>query len=306
MSLVGPRSARGRPWLVRGCQADRDTPSLARSGYAAVRTPGRAWSASLTSPPGHRGQAVEEVGVEAYIPAQQPPSCPQARLSRPNEHPRRARRAQEPARQGPRSPVGLTNRIRGRDAFERLRRDGTRIHGPSLWCNFLSDPADGAVEHGVRDRTRLRFRRAPATDCAVDCGRLLPRASDGAAAAGPAADRRPAHRCRTDVRSASHGVRTDARIDRLRTARSSRRPTRAQTSAAARRSTAYQRAFDGRPSPCRFFPSCSELRPRGAPTPRHRPWTPPDGASPRPLPPVRSVRVRPGPRRHQPSESLIR
>jgi len=34
----------------------------------------------------------------------------------------------------------LTNRIRERDAFERLRRDGTRIHSPSLWCNFLSDP----------------------------------------------------------------------------------------------------------------------------------------------------------------------
>jgi ribonuclease P protein component len=34
----------------------------------------------------------------------------------------------------------LTNRIRERDAFERLRRDGTRIHSTSLWCNFLSDP----------------------------------------------------------------------------------------------------------------------------------------------------------------------
>ena len=36
--------------------------------------------------------------------------------------------------------VGLTNRIRERDAFERLRRDGTRIHSTYLWCNFLSDP----------------------------------------------------------------------------------------------------------------------------------------------------------------------
>jgi ribonuclease P protein component len=34
----------------------------------------------------------------------------------------------------------LTNRIRERDAFERLRREGTRIHSTSLWCNFLSDP----------------------------------------------------------------------------------------------------------------------------------------------------------------------
>ena len=160
MSLVGPSS-------VRGCQADRVTPSLARSGCAAVRSPGRAWSASLTSPPGHRDQAVEEVDVEAYVPAQQPPSCPQARLSRPNEHPRRARRAQEPARQGPRSPVGLTNRIRERDAFERLRRDGTRIHSTSLWCNFLSDPlmapsstafAIGRAFGSAVARNRLRRR----------------------------------------------------------------------------------------------------------------------------------------------------
>ena len=34
----------------------------------------------------------------------------------------------------------LTNRIRERDAFERLRREGTRIHSKSLWCNYLSDP----------------------------------------------------------------------------------------------------------------------------------------------------------------------
>ena len=132
--VVGPVGS------VPGCQVGRDTPSLERSGCAAVRTPGRAWSATLASPPGHRDQAVEEVGVETYVPAQQSPSCPQARLSRPDEHSRRARRAQEPARQGPRSPVGLTNRIRERDAFERLRRDGTRVHSTSLWCNFLSDP----------------------------------------------------------------------------------------------------------------------------------------------------------------------
>ena len=204
MSLVGPTS-------VRGCQADRVTPSLARSGCAAVRSPGRAWSASLTSPPGHRDQAVEEVVVEAYVPAQQPPSCPQARLSRPDEHPRRACRAQEPARQGPRSPVGLTNRIRERDAFERLRRDGTRIHSTSLWCNFLVRSTDGAVEHGVRDRTRLRFRRRPQPTAPPAAGTVGRPPADGAAAPGPAADRRPAHRCRTDVRSTSHGVGPDAR-----------------------------------------------------------------------------------------------
>ena len=34
----------------------------------------------------------------------------------------------------------MTHRIRERHAFERLRRDGTRVHSTSLWCNFLSDP----------------------------------------------------------------------------------------------------------------------------------------------------------------------
>lgn len=157
------------PDNVPGCQAARITRSLVRSGCAAVRSPGRAWSAPLASPPGHNGQAVEEVGVEAYVPAQHPSSCPQARLSRPDEHPRRARRAQEPARQGPRPSLGLTNRIRERDAFERLRRDGTRIHSTSLWCNFLSDPVTTPTSTAfaigravgpavVRNRLRRRLR----------------------------------------------------------------------------------------------------------------------------------------------------
>ncbi len=166
MSLTVSLSMSGH---VPGCQAGRDTRSLVRSGCAAVRSPGRAWSAPLTSPPGQNDQAVEEVGVEAYVPAQHPPSCPQARLSRPDEHSRRARRAQEPARQGPRPPVGLTNRIRERDAFERLRRNGTRIHSTSLWCNFLSDPVTTPTRTAfaigravgpavVRNRLRRRLR----------------------------------------------------------------------------------------------------------------------------------------------------
>jgi ribonuclease P protein component len=63
----------------------------------------------------------------------------------------------------------LTNRIRERDAFERLRRDGTRIHSTSLWCNYLSDPvttpSSTAFAIGravgpavVRNRLRRRLR----------------------------------------------------------------------------------------------------------------------------------------------------
>ena len=61
----------------------------------------------------------------------------------------------------------MTNRIRERDAFERLRRDGTRIHSPSLWCNFLADPlitpsstafAIGRAFGSAVARNRLRRR----------------------------------------------------------------------------------------------------------------------------------------------------
>jgi ribonuclease P protein component len=63
----------------------------------------------------------------------------------------------------------LTNRIRERDAFERLRRDGTRIHSTSLWCNFLSDPVTTPTSTAfaigravgpavVRNRLRRRLR----------------------------------------------------------------------------------------------------------------------------------------------------
>ncbi len=68
----------------------------------------------------------------------------------------------------------MTNRIRERDAFERLRRDGTRIHSTYLWCNFLSDlmitPSRTAFAIGrafgsavARNRFRRRLRALLAT-----------------------------------------------------------------------------------------------------------------------------------------------
>jgi ribonuclease P protein component len=87
----------------------------------------------------------------------------------------------------------LTNRIRERDAFERLRRDGTRIHSTSLWCNFLSDPmitpsrtafaigrAFGSAVARNRFRRRLRALLATRQD-PLPSGLLLIGARPGAA-----------------------------------------------------------------------------------------------------------------------------
>jgi ribonuclease P protein component len=118
---------------------------------------------------GARLMCIEPSGVsrEAYLPAQQPSPSPQARVSCSDEHPRRPCRAQVPSGQGPRSPVGLIDRVRQRDGFVRIRRDGARVRADPLWCSYVLDPdlvppqvafAIGrAVGTAVR-RNRLRRR----------------------------------------------------------------------------------------------------------------------------------------------------
>ncbi len=76
---------------------------------------------------------------EAYIPTKQPPSQPQARVSGSHEHPRRPGGVEIPPRQRPRSPLRLIARIRDRDSFVRLRRDGVRLRSEPLWCTYLAD-----------------------------------------------------------------------------------------------------------------------------------------------------------------------
>lgn len=77
---------------------------------------------------------------EAHISTKYPSPCPQARLPGPYEHPFGARHLEGSSRQGPRSSVGLIWRIRERDAFARLAREGSRIRTSSLWCTYLPDP----------------------------------------------------------------------------------------------------------------------------------------------------------------------
>jgi ribonuclease P protein component len=61
----------------------------------------------------------------------------------------------------------LIDRVRERDAFLRLRRDGVRVRTNSLWCSFVPDPklappqvafAIGRAVGSAVQRNRLRRR----------------------------------------------------------------------------------------------------------------------------------------------------
>ena len=106
---------------------------------------------------------------EAYLSAQQPTSCTQARLPRSHEHPRWSCRHQVSSRQGPRPPLGLIDRIRKRGDFDRLRRNGTRVRIDSLWCSSVPDQCSTSPKVAfaigravgpavVRNRLRRRLR----------------------------------------------------------------------------------------------------------------------------------------------------
>ena len=105
---------------------------------------------------------------EAYVPAQRPPPCQEARLPRPDEHPRRTGRAQVPPRQGPGSSLGLIDRFRTRSEFDRLRRSGVRVRAGSLRCTYLHDPG--------RRPTRVAFAVPRSAGSAVRRNRFRRRA----------------------------------------------------------------------------------------------------------------------------------
>jgi len=107
------------------------------------------------------------VSREAYLSAKQPPPSPQARVSCTHEHSRGSSGVEVPPVQGPRPSLGLIDRVRERDAFVRLRRDGVRVRTDPLWCSFVPDPnlvppqvafAIGRVVGSAVRRNRLRRR----------------------------------------------------------------------------------------------------------------------------------------------------
>lgn len=126
------------PTRPPGCRDRVDTRSLGESSCAAPTRNQLAarslYPASLRRPGPRGGRR------EAYVSAQQPPPCQEARLSCSDEHSVRPRRVEEPPRQGPRPSVGLIARIRGRHDFARLARDGTRIRCSALWCTWCPEP----------------------------------------------------------------------------------------------------------------------------------------------------------------------
>jgi ribonuclease P protein component len=77
----------------------------------------------------------------------------------------------------------LIDRVRERDAFVRLRRDGVRVRTDPLWCSFVLDPdlvppqvafAIGRAVGSAVSRNRLRRRlRAVLSECDVPPGLYL-------------------------------------------------------------------------------------------------------------------------------------
>lgn len=141
------------------------------------------WRALACAPTEHDLPRTVRSSREAYLSAQQSSPSPQARLPCADEHSRWSSGAEVPPVQGSRPSLGLIDRVRERDAFVRLRRDGVRVRTDPLWCSFVPDPdlvppqvafAIGrAVGSAVR-RNRLRRRlRAVLTNCDVPPGLYL-------------------------------------------------------------------------------------------------------------------------------------
>ena len=120
---------------------------------------------------------------EAHLPAEQPSSFPQAWLPGQDEYARWSRGIEVPPRQGPGSSVRLIATILERDAFLRLRREGSRHRIEPLWCSFVHDPqlmppqvafAIGRPIGSAVTRNRVRRRlRAVLSASSVPPGLLL-------------------------------------------------------------------------------------------------------------------------------------
>ena len=107
---------------------------------------------------------------ETYLSAEQPQAGPQARLPRPQGHPRWPRRAQGPPGQGPPQAECVIGSVSRRRTFTDLRREGRRVRHGSVRIRFLPLPiAEPQVAFAIgrsfgnaveRNRARRRLRAA--------------------------------------------------------------------------------------------------------------------------------------------------
>ena len=227
-----------------------------RSGSVALAVAPRGPSSGpLVSAPGYSKLSPRRSrNREAHLPAKYSPSSPQARLSRPHAHPRRSLHHQGQAPQGPHPALGLIWKIRGRRTFQTLARSGRTARTETLWCTFLNDPtavplrvafAIGRSIGPATRRNRLRRQlRAIVESIAPEVGAQHGWLLIGAT---PAVNKHTFATLRQEATSLLTSCLPQ------RPAGDSNQP----TSWAVRLIDWYQGARAGRPSPCRFTPSCS-------------------------------------------------
>lgn len=102
---------------------------------------------------------------EAYLPTERPQAGQEARLSKPDVHPRRSRGTQEPPSQGPPQAGCLIRGISDRATFDRLRRQGDQVRSRDFRVRYLLEP-DG------EDSTRVAYAMTRKVGTAVVRNRL--------------------------------------------------------------------------------------------------------------------------------------
>ena len=102
---------------------------------------------------------------ETYFPTKQPSPLQEAWFSPSYEHPRRSRDLEVSPGKGSSPAFRLIGRIRHREVFSRLSKEGTYVRSHGLWCSLLLDDsleiahigyAIGRQVGGAVERNRIK------------------------------------------------------------------------------------------------------------------------------------------------------
>ncbi len=102
---------------------------------------------------------------ETYFPTKQPSPLQEAWLSPSHEYPRRSRDSEVSPGKGSSPAFRLIGRIRHREVFSRLSKEGTYVRSHGLWCSLLLDDslenahigyAIGRQVGGAVERNRIK------------------------------------------------------------------------------------------------------------------------------------------------------